>query len=208
MARVYLALRTESAGVSERSGMYLERGAPRRSSSGVTRSRSGRRQVRRAVDWHPTRASSPLGGAARPSRGHPSIQDHVSFLRSLAEVVRSSACDPVQDHLSRCAEQDDRVEPIVELPLVPHASLNEEGATIIGVQQPGHPLLDPQPLRTAVLVRGLDPLAPARIIGIYDAIPTSAKFGERLSFDAIEFCSRVSGRGGGGQGLLSTFTPF
>jgi uncharacterized protein (TIGR03083 family) len=32
--------------------------------------------------------------------------------------------------------------------------------------------------------------------------------GERLSFDAIEFCIRLSGRGGGGQGLLSTFTPF
>jgi hypothetical protein len=32
--------------------------------------------------------------------------------------------------------------------------------------------------------------------------------GERLSIDAIEFCSRLSGRGGGGQGLLSTFTPF
>jgi len=32
--------------------------------------------------------------------------------------------------------------------------------------------------------------------------------GERLSFDAIEFCSRLSGRRGGGRGLLSTFTPF
>jgi hypothetical protein len=66
--------------------------------------------------------------------------------------------------------------------LVPHAPLNEEGATIIGVQQPGDPFLDPEPLPTVQLVGRLNILAilaPARIIGIHDAITPSAKFGER-----------------------------
>ena len=64
------------------------------------------------------------------------IQDHRSFHWSLPVLVRRSARDPVKDHVSRGAEQDDRVETAVELRLVPHAPLNEEGATIIGVQQP------------------------------------------------------------------------
>lgn len=32
--------------------------------------------------------------------------------------------------------------------------------------------------------------------------------GERLNLDAVEFCRRLSGRDGGGEGLLATFTPF
>lgn len=32
--------------------------------------------------------------------------------------------------------------------------------------------------------------------------------GERLNLEAVEFCSLLSGRGGGGEGLLATFTPF
>ena len=102
------------------------------------------------------------------------IQDHRSFHCSLPVAVRRSARDPVKDHVSRSAEQDDRVETVVELRLVPHAPLNEERATIIGVQQPGDPFLDPEPLPAAHLVGGLNILAilaPARIIGVYDAIP-------------------------------------
>src|SRR5205809_7129242 len=109
------------------------------------------------------------------------IQDHRSFQWSLAVVVRRSACDPVKDHVSRGAEQDDRVETVVELRLVPHAPFNEERATIIGVQQPGDPFLDPEPLPAVQLVGGLNILAilaPARITGVYDAITASAKFGE------------------------------
>src|SRR2546430_1897065 len=109
------------------------------------------------------------------------IQDHRSFQWSLPVVVRRSACDPVKDHVSRGAEQDDRVETVVELRLVPHAPFNEERAIIIGVQQPGKPLLDPEPLPTVQLVGGLNILAilaPARITGVYDAITASAKFSE------------------------------
>jgi hypothetical protein len=43
------------------------------------------------------------------------IQDHRSFQWSLPVGVRRSACDPVKDHVSRGAEQDDRVETVVEL---------------------------------------------------------------------------------------------
>src|SRR2546422_1941039 len=109
------------------------------------------------------------------------IQDHRSFQWSLPVVVRRSACDPVKDHVSRSAEQDDRVETVVELRLVPHVPFNEERATIIGVQQPGDPFLDPEPLSAVHLVGGLNILAilaPARITGVYDAIAASAKFGE------------------------------
>lgn len=74
------------------------------------------------------------------------IQDHRSFQWSLPVVVRRSACDPVKDHVSRGAEQDDRVETVVELRLVAHAPFKEEGATIIGLQQRGDPFLDPEPL--------------------------------------------------------------
>ena len=110
------------------------------------------------------------------------IHDHRLFHWSLPVVVRRPARDPVKDHVSRGAEQDDRVETVVELRLVPHAPLNEERATIIGVQQPGDPFLDPEPLPAADLVGGLNVLAilaPARIIGVYDAIAALAKFGER-----------------------------
>jgi hypothetical protein len=110
------------------------------------------------------------------------IQDHRSFHWCLPVVVRRSACDPVKDHVGRGAEQDDRVETVVELRLVPHAPLNEERATIIQVQQSGDPSLDPEPLPAVQFVGGLDKraiLAPARIIGVYDAIAASAEFGER-----------------------------
>lgn len=106
------------------------------------------------------------------------IEDHRSFQWSLPVVVRRSACDPVKDHVSRGAEQDDRVETVVELRLVPHAPFNEERATIIGFQQPDDPFLDPEPLPAVQLVGGLNILAilaPARITGVYDAITASAK---------------------------------
>src|SRR5919108_5495102 len=106
------------------------------------------------------------------------IQDHRSFHWRLPVLVRRSARDPVKDHVSRGAEQDDRVETVVELRLVPHAPLNEERATIIGVQQPGDLFLDPEPLPAVQLVGGLNiraTLAPTRISGIYDAIAASAK---------------------------------
>src|SRR5256885_4214842 len=94
----------------------------------------------------------------------------------------SSFCvHPVKDYVSRGAEQDDRVETVVELRLVPRAPFNEERATIIGVQQPGDPFLDPEPFPAVQLVGRLNVLvilAPARITGVYDAITASAKFGE------------------------------
>jgi hypothetical protein len=105
------------------------------------------------------------------------IQDHRSFHWSLPVVVRRPARDPVEDHVGGGAEQDDRVETVVELRLVPHAPLNEERATIIGVQQHRDPFLDPEPLPPVQLVGGLNILpilAPARIIGVYDAIAASA----------------------------------
>jgi hypothetical protein len=42
-------------------------------------------------------------------------QDHRSFQGSLPIVVCRSAFDSVKDHLSRGAQQDDRVETVVEL---------------------------------------------------------------------------------------------
>ena len=36
----------------------------------------------------------------------------------------------------------------------------------------------------------------------------SGNGGERLEIDAVEFCRLLSGRDGGGEGLLATFTPF
>src|SRR5256885_4468548 len=97
----------------------------------------------------------------------------------------SSFCvHPVKDYVSRGAEQDDRVETVVELRLVPHAPFNEERATIIGVQQPGDPFLDPEPLPALQLVGRLAILAilailaPAQITGVYDAVTALAKFGE------------------------------
>ena len=53
-------------------------------------------------------------------------QDHRSLHRVLAVVVVRPARDPVEDHLAGGAEQDDRVEPVVERRLVPHAPLDEE----------------------------------------------------------------------------------
>ena len=108
-------------------------------------------------------------------------QDHRSFQWSLPVAVRRSACDPVKDHVSRGAEQDYRVETVVELRLVPRAPSNEQRAIIIGVQQPGDLFLDPEPLSAVQLVGGLNVLAilaPARIVGVYDAITASAKFRE------------------------------
>jgi len=60
--------------------------------------------------------------------------------------------------------------------------LNEERATIIGVQQPGDPFLATETLPAVHLVGGVNILAilaPARMIGVYDAIAALAKFGER-----------------------------
>jgi len=36
----------------------------------------------------------------------------------------------------------------------------------------------------------------------------SGTSGERLHLEAVEFCRLLSGRDGGGEGLLATFTPF
>src|SRR5204863_4674102 len=122
-----------------------------------------------------------LMGAALPEeRLNPGevIQDHRSFHWSLPVAVRRSACDPVKDHVSRGAEQDNRVETVVEPRLVPHAPFNEERGTIIGAQQPADPFLDSEPLPAVQLVGSLNILAilaPARITGVYDAITASAK---------------------------------
>src|SRR2546429_3502298 len=87
------------------------------------------------------------------------IQDHRSFHCSLPVAVRRSARDPVKDHVSRGTEQNDRVETVVELRLVPHAPSNEERATMLEVQPPGDPFLDPEPLPAVHLIGGLNILA-------------------------------------------------
>src|SRR6476659_7634220 len=87
------------------------------------------------------------------------IQDHRPFQWSLPVVVSGSACDSFKDHVCRRAEQDDRVETVVELRLIPHKPFNEERAMIIGVEQAGDPLLDPQPLSAVQLVGALKVLA-------------------------------------------------
>ena len=165
--------------VPEGSGMSLEGG---RCLGRRHRARRDRDQV--GDDFIERSAGIQLMRAALPEeRLDPGevIQDHRSFHWSLPVVVRRSACDPVKDHVSRGAEQDDRVETVVELRLVPHAPFNEERATIIGVQQPGDPFLDPEPLPAVQLVGRLNIfaiLAPARITGVHDAIAASGKFGE------------------------------
>jgi hypothetical protein len=61
-------------------------------------------------------------------------QDHRSFQGSLPIPVRRSAFDSVKDHLSRGAEQDDRVETVSRSP--------QDGVVAIGVgvtkQHAGH----------------------------------------------------------------------
>src|SRR5438105_2156358 len=117
--------------------MYLEaRRAPRRSSY---RARRDRGQV--GDDVGERSGGVQLMRAALPEeRLDPGevIQDHRSFQWSPPVVVRRSACDPVKDHVSGGAEQNDRVETVVELRLVPRAPFDEERATIIGVEQRRH----------------------------------------------------------------------
>jgi hypothetical protein len=48
------------------------------------------------------------------------MNDQLSLGWSLAPIVRLPARDPVEDDLCRCAEQDDGVELVVELALIPH----------------------------------------------------------------------------------------
>src|SRR5205085_8076618 len=98
------------------------------------------------------------------------IQDHRPLQWSLPVVVSGSVCDSFKGHVCSLAEQDDRVETVVELRLIRHEPFNEERTTIIGVEQAGDPLLDPQPLSAVQLVGGLEVLAilaPARIVGVY-----------------------------------------
>ena len=45
--------------------------------------------------------------------------------------------DPFQDHLGRRAEQHDRVEPVVEVDLVPHPALDEHRAIVVGAKELG-----------------------------------------------------------------------
>src|SRR5205814_2194778 len=76
--------------------------------------------------------------------------------------------------------------------LVPHAPGNEQRATIVDVQQRRHSFLDPEPLAAVQLVDGLKILvvvAPARIVGVDNAIAASAKFAERGRLA----CSRNAG---------------
>src|SRR6187200_2326380 len=106
------------------------------------------------------------------------MEDQLSFRRSLAVVVRRPGRDAVEDHPDRGAEEYDRVEAVVELPLVPHTALNEEGVTVVAAKELRHSILHPQPLPAVDLVRGCGPLGPARIIRVHHAIAPSAELSE------------------------------
>jgi hypothetical protein len=76
----------------------------------------------------------PFETEAAHTAAHSDLAASVYARASTLSSKRSPARDPVKDHVTRGAEQNDRVETVVELRLVPHASLNEQRATIIGVQ--------------------------------------------------------------------------
>src|SRR5687768_10489504 len=82
-------------------------------------------------------------------------QDLRSFEGGLPVVVRGSTRDPLEHHVSRGTEQDDSVEPVVELRLVSGTSANEERATVVRIEQRGHLLFDPVKLAAVQLVDGL-----------------------------------------------------
>jgi hypothetical protein len=70
------------------------------------------------------------------------------------------------------------VEAIAESDLIAHASLHEQGASIIGGKEARHPILfasnSPPPASS-----GFDPSRPPSVVGVHDAIPAMRKFGER-----------------------------
>ena len=71
------------------------------------------------------------------------------------------------------AEQDDRVEATVELPLVRPAPADEEMTRAVPFEELGEPVLAPHPLRRAVVSRR--PPAPVLRIGVDDTMATAAE---------------------------------
>ena len=68
---------------------------------------------------------------------------------------------------------------VIELSLVPHATLNEQAGTVIEREELGDPVLDPQELAPAALARGSNPPGPSRVVGIDDSIAPPSQLGER-----------------------------
>ena len=73
-------------------------------------------------------------------------QDPGAFRIVLAEVVRHACCHALEDHVGGSAQQHDRVEPRVELPLVGDAARDEEDAVLVP-EELVDPVLAPERLR-------------------------------------------------------------
>ena len=95
-------------------------------------------------------------GAAAQDRfdGGEVADDPIAFRVGLAEVVRRANGHALEDHVGRGAEQDDRVEAVVEHSLVGDAAGDEQRFVSVLVQELSDPVLAPQWLGLA-----LDPAA-------------------------------------------------
>ena len=103
--------------------------------------------------------------------------DPRAFRVALAEVVRLARAHALEQHLERRAQEHDRVEPVVEPHLIPHAALEEQCALGMSGEERLDPRLDPQALRPAVGKRRF--LAPARVVGVDHAVPSALELDER-----------------------------
>ena len=97
-------------------------------------------------------------------------QDPFALGVALAEVVRRSTGDALEDDVGRSAEQDDGIEALVERALVGDAAGDEERLVSVLVQQLADPVLAPERLGLA-----LDPPA---VIRVHDPVPTALELGE------------------------------
>ena len=124
------------------------------------------------TSWSGTRVSTSAVAPRRRS-GSTSARSLRIRSRSASLLPKSfvvATGDALEDDVGRSAEQDDRVEALVERPLVGDAAGDEERAVSVPVQELGDPVLAPERLGLA-----LDPPA---VVRVHDPVPTALELGE------------------------------
>jgi hypothetical protein len=101
------------------------------------------------------------------------VQGCVSFLRAFAVWVVGARRDAGQEDVSGGAQEDDVVEPGIELALVALTAGHEEAAGGMASEQVSHRLLAPYPVGRSIRQRY--PVAPEVGIGIDGLMSSQAK---------------------------------
>ncbi len=105
------------------------------------------------------------------------VQDALALGGILAERVGDPRREAVRQHPGRQAQQDDGVEPVIELPLVRGTPGDEEPASAVPGQQGSHPVLAPELFRSRT-VRCGTLLGPSRLGGVDHLVTAAGELGE------------------------------